>query len=332
MKHLHVAITMDCEPLKTGTHASATGPDTWELGERAVRGFKRIAADFGLPVSYFVHPEAALAQSRLLLELRDQGACLGLHMHPWKYSMSRHDGRRYLDHMGGLDANEQRHLVSEATALWREALGYRPIYFRPGTFSANDSTFPVLAELGFRGGSCSLPGRLMPEMRAVWTGTVPDPHRAHRSFRQVEGDLDFAEMPLSTDFSGSLDGRVGGKLHPDLRPDIDWEEQYGITYRTIAHNIVDQVIERAPAVPVINLVTHNHFDYSNPDAPAARRLRAALEAVHDACADRSIEPVGATMASVADLVLDLPVANAGLVCEGAMYGKQAAPVGRMALA
>lgn len=321
MKEINVVITMDCEPITSGTHASATGPNTAELGQRATTGYARIAGSLGFPITFFIHPEMALAQADIFLKLENEGACLGLHMHPWKYSMSRHAGKKYLEHYGGLTESEQRELLSEASALWREAMGYRPVYFRPGTFSGNDSVFKVLAELGFRGGSCSLPGRMMPEFRAVWVGTVPDPHRGHEKFRHLHGALDFAEMPLSTDFSIALNGKIGGKLHPDLRPDIDWADLYDLSYTTIAQNIVDQVIERAPEVPVINLVSHNHFDFSDPAHPATQRIALALEAINAGCKARGVQAVGATIKDITDKVLSLPVKTEGLVCEGSVYGR-----------
>ena len=105
-------------------------------------------------------PAAAVAQAGLFRELKEKGACLGLHMRPWKYSLWRHQGRRYFAHYGGLSIIEQHELLEESSVLWAEAIGHRPCYFRPGTFSANDAIFQVLAAQGFRGGSCSAPGRL----------------------------------------------------------------------------------------------------------------------------------------------------------------------------
>ena len=327
VKQINVVITMDCEPITTGTHSAATGPDSWALGERATAGYAEIARSFGFPVTYFIHPETALAQPDVFHGLARDGACLGLHMHPWKYSMSRHGGLKYREHYGGLSENEQRELLSEAAALWREGMGYRPVYFRPGTFSGNDSVFKVLVELGFRGGSCSLPGRNMPEFRAAWVGTDPDPHRGHRTYRLLAGDLDFAEMPLSTDFSLAFDGRIGGKLHPDLRPDTDWMALYQLTYSRIARNIVEQVMARSPDVPVINLVSHNHFDYRDPAKPATVRFRQALEAIHEACDAVGVRAVGSTMAAVCDDVLSRPPKTEGRVCEGTVYG----PPGKVAV-
>jgi peptidoglycan/xylan/chitin deacetylase (PgdA/CDA1 family) len=270
-------------------------------------------------VTYFIHPETAVAQAAMFKQLADKGACLGLHMHPWKYSMWRHAGKRYMAHYGDLPAGEQRELLREASAVWQEAIGIRPLYFRPGTFSANDAIFRILAECGFRGGSCSAPGRVLREFRAIWTGTEPDPHRANAEFRQAHGDLDFAEMPLSADFSALLTGRVERRMHADLRPDTDWQAQYGVSYKTIARNIVSQVIERKPAVPVINLMTHNHYDYRDERAGATQRLRVVFEVLEEACAAAGVRAVGATLADVADAVLAAPPVKEAFVSEGTVF-------------
>ena len=328
---LRIVMTMDCEPTTALTDGSATGPSDWAFGERAVRGYAAIARAYDWPVSFFVHPETAEAQPDLFLGLEREGAHLGLHVHPWKYAMSRHAGRRYLEHWGGLPDDEQRALLDEAGAIWATAFGRRPDHFRPGTFSANDSTFRILSEAGFVGGSCSLPGRQMPEMRANWTGTEPDPHRAHPVFRQMAGRLDFAEMPVSVDFSRSLQGKVGGRFHPDLRPDIDWQAKFDLGYREIADAIVAQIVERRPAVPVLNLLTHNQFDYTDPSDAACLRLRQSLDAVVAACEAHGVEPTGATVGDVTAAVRALPVPESPFVCEGNMYGKDGA-VGTLGMA
>jgi hypothetical protein len=112
--------------------------------------------------------------------------------------------------------------------------------------------FQVLEAQGFHGRSCTAPGRLIPEMQAIWIGGQPDPHRASAVFRQALGALDFANMPLSADFSRPLAGPAGRSMFADFRPDVDWPGQYDVSYRTIATNIVAQVRERAPRVPVLN--------------------------------------------------------------------------------
>ena len=319
VQDIKVVLTMDCEPTTATSHPQATGPTNWSAGENAVLGYVNVAADYDLPVTLFIHPEAAVAQSALFRELENKGACLGLHMHPWKYSLWRHHGRRYLAHYGGLSATEQQELLGEASAIWADAIGHRPDYFRPGTFSANDAMFPVLAAQGFRGGSCTAPGRLIPEMQAIWTGGQPDPHRASAFFRQAQGALDFADMPLSADVSKALVGPSGRSMFADFRPDIDWLDQYNVSYPTIATNIVNQVCQRDPAVPVLNSITHNQYAYLDSSDPVYRRLRVMLDEMMSACHRAGLRVVPATLREVADEVLARPAVQEPFICEGAIF-------------
>lgn len=323
MRAIKVVLTMDCEPTTATSHPAATGPTDWAAGESAVRGYVEVAAKYDLPVTFFIHPEAAVAQGKLFRELENGGACLGLHMHPWKYSLWRHQGRKYMAHYGGLSLEEQEELLAESSSIWADTIGHRPYYFRPGTFSANDTIFRVLASQGFRGGSCTAPGRIIPEMQAIWSGSQPDPHRANRNFRQAPGDLEFANMPLSADFSKILDGPAGRSMYADLRPDVDWPGQYGVNYRTIAMNIVEQVSYRAPAIPTLCAITHNHYNYRNISDPVYRRLRLMLDEIMSACEGAGIEAEGATLQHVTDEILASPLKHQPFVCEGAIFDLEA---------
>jgi hypothetical protein len=319
MHKIKVVLTMDCEPTTATSHPAATGPADWNAGEDAVRGYVEIASKYGLPVTLFVHPEAAVSQAAMFRELEAGGACLGLHMHPWKYSMWRHGGRKYLAHYGGLSPDEQGSLLAESSGVWADAIGHRPEYFRPGTFSANDAIFRMLEAEGFRGGSCTAPGRIIPEMQAIWTGGQPDPHRANAFFRQALGDLQFANMPLSADFSRTLKGPAGRSMFADFRPDVDWPGQYGVSYRTIATNIVAQVRERGPIVPVLNAITHNHYAYRDKADPVYQRLLVMLDEMMAACDAAGVKVAGATLKGVADAVLASPPVREPFVCEGAIF-------------
>jgi Polysaccharide deacetylase len=319
MQEIKVVLTMDCEPTTATSHPTATGPATWRGGEDAVLGYLEMAARYGLPVTFFVHPEAAVAQGAMFRDLERNGACLGLHMHPWKYALWRHGGHKYFAHYGGLTSAEQRELLAESSAIWADVMGHRPEYFRPGTFSANDSIFAVLESQGFRGGSCTAPGRVIPEMQAIWVGGQPDPHRGHSAFRQARGNLNFANMPLSADFSRVLNGPANRNMYADFRPDVDWAGQYQVSYQTIATNIIRQVRERAPAVPVLSTITHNHYAYRDADDPVTLRLRTMLDEMMRACRAAGIEARGATLREVVDDVLAHPATVDPFVCEGAIF-------------
>lgn len=298
MKVMNIVVTMDCEPVRPpGREGPATsGPGSYSDSERFIRGYANLVGEFGCPVSFFVHPEAALAHSAQLLELERAGATLGLHIHPYKL-----DPVRYRAHFGELNETRQKAIVSEGLALWKHALDAVPRYFRPGTFSANDSTFRILAELGFVGGSCSCPGRQFPELYAVWSGAPADPHRTHEEFRLMPGAMDFVNLPLSVDLSNVRDGQGNQQLW-DLRPDY-----LKADYDRIAGNIVSQIKARNPAVPMVMLVSHNDNDFSDPADRVAGNLRRSLTAVMDACRQHGYEPVGATVAQICDQVLALPV-------------------------
>ena len=209
---VHVLFTMDCEPAATDVTAyalsmSSSGPADYEESERSIRGHVATLKTHGFPLTLFVHPEVAVAHRELLLELQDDGACLGLHLHPYKLKSTDY---RY--DLGAYTACEQRDILGKATEAWERALGQHPLYFRAGYFSASDATFGVLHELGFRGGSLSNPGRVLPEHCSVWAGAPAYPHRAHLGFRLIDGDSDFVEIPVSVDFQRPIHRGDAGEM------------------------------------------------------------------------------------------------------------------------
>lgn len=82
MNSIYVVISMDCEPVRdaaTVTPASS-GPVSYEDSATFIRGYTQQAEQYGFPISFFVHPEVAVAHPELFLELeQEKGACLGLH-------------------------------------------------------------------------------------------------------------------------------------------------------------------------------------------------------------------------------------------------------------
>lgn len=302
MDQIYVAISMDCERDRTFTHPNASGPADFEASADWVRAYADLAGAYGWPVTFFLHPEVAEGQADLFLDLEADGACIGLHLHPWKFG-----DRSYRAHLGGLSGDRQRAVLSEAIAVWQRAIGRRPLYFRPGTFSANDATFGVLADLGFRGGSISAPGRVYREINSIWTGAEKDPHRANAVFRHQPGTMDFANVPLTHDYS-KLEDVSGRRFHRDLRPDYTDAD-----YRLIADNIVRQIKERQPKVPLITMVTHNDHDYTDPDDRVRRNYDTGLREIHEACERHGLRAVGTTIDQVCEMVLAEPAVEAEFV-------------------
>jgi peptidoglycan/xylan/chitin deacetylase (PgdA/CDA1 family) len=293
MKKIYIVLSMDCEPVRSAENVSlaTSGPLTYEDSARFIHAYAAKAAAYQFPVSFFIHPEVATAHPEVFLELEQNGATLGLHIHPYKIRDTR-----FTAHFGALSVNEQRTIVAEAGAIWHTAIGRRPLYFRSGTFSANDNTFQVLAELGFQGGSLSCPGRMYPDLYAVWAGAPLDPHRANATFRMMEGNLDFINVPLTVDAS-RLEQRGPHAFYRDLRPDY-----LEADYLQTARNIVKQLIDRKPIAPIIMVVTHNDNDFTDPQDRVCRNYHTVLQAITQACAEADVEPVGVNLEFICDLV------------------------------
>ena len=189
---LYVAFTMDCE--RIAAESPPGGPESWELSERAIRGYCERLLDRGYKPTLFLMPECARQHVDLLGKLAERGVELGLHVHP--QSLGDHRYQRYL---GEYSADMQREILALATEMLEQAIGTRPVSFRPGNFSASDATYSVLYGLGFRQGSVSDPGRRVPRFAAVWEGACPDPHYVDPTDKLRAGNLPFLEMPLTTD-------------------------------------------------------------------------------------------------------------------------------------
>jgi len=289
LKEVLVLFTMDCEAYVSDRR----------LSERSIRGYVDTIEAYGFPTTLFVHPEVAARHRELLLELQDQGACLGLHLHPKWFG----DGR-YRKEIGAYSASEQRKMIKEAMDVWRRALGQNPLYFRGGVFSANDNTFRVLQELGFKGGSLSCPGRVLPEFYSVWAGAEPYPHRAHLNFRLVKGDSDFVEVPISVDFQRPGEAHI----YPGRAPTQGYEwlyiaERRFYNYEKVLRHLLERFRRDSPNYPTIVTDTHNNEDYSNRENPARLNLESVLRLLESLCEEAGVKPVGSTLSHICNMVL-----------------------------
>ena len=91
---VYVVLTMDCETSQDDvtSHArrmSASGPADYRESAASIEGYCELAARYGYPVTLLAHPEVAAAHRGLLLQLQADGACLGLHVHPYKLAGGR---------------------------------------------------------------------------------------------------------------------------------------------------------------------------------------------------------------------------------------------------
>ena len=303
MRDVYVLFTTDCEPARDDVtpHAlamSASGPLDYAESERSIRAFVAAVGARGFPVTVFAHPEVAEAHRDMLLGLQADGACLGLHLHPYKLR-----GAAYRRDLGLYTAAEQRAMLGEAVATWERALDQRPLYFRAGYFSANDSTFGVLSELGFRGGSLSNPGRVLPTHGSVWAGAETYPHRAHLGFRQLAGDSDFVEIPVSVAFGRPMEVGEAGERG------FEWPYVPASKYdhEAVIRDVLERVANDAPRFGTVVADTHNDQDYAEPAHPASVNLARILDALAARSVELGLRPVGCTVADLCERVLADPM-------------------------
>lgn len=290
-------MTMDCETPRSqvsphGLSMSPSGPEYDEESERSIRGFVDTLEAASLPVTLFLHPEVAAAHAEMLLDMQSRGACLGLHLHPYKLA-----GSAWEKDLGAYDAGAQRAILEEAVVRWARALGSRPEYFRAGYFSANDATFGILEDLGFKGGSLSNPGRQLPAHHSAWAAAEPYPHRADTAFRLNVGDSAFVEVPVAVAYGRPVSRGHAGELG------YEWPYiPHGYDHAAGVADIFGRFARDGHPFPTYVTDTHNDHDYGDPESAASVNLRGILDAI-EAEGDRAcLRPTGITIDALCDRV------------------------------
>ena len=291
---------MDCETARCdvsphGQSMSGSGPADYAESERSIRGFVKTVTEAGYPATLLVHPEVAAAHSDMLLDMQSNGACLGLHLHPYKLAGSDWD-----DDLGAYTLDEQRAILTEAVERWERALGSHPEYFRAGYFSANDSTFGILEDLGFKGGSLSNPGRQLASHCSVWADAERYPHRANRAFRLNTGTSDVIEVPVAVAY-----GRPVAKGHAG-EAGFEWPYiPHTYDHAAGVEDIFARFVSDNHLYPTYVTDTHNDHDYSDPNSPASRNLASILTAITDTAERFSLTPEGVTLDALCDRVREI---------------------------
>ena len=247
-RELLFCLQIDCEATQLALRNPA-------LGERAIRGLGDVLGETGMRGTFLVIPTDLEAHGEIYRELEVAGHEIGLHYHPWE------EGRS--EFLGFESSGEQRRLLDEAADRFSQVMGRRPAAFCPGYASANDQTFAVLEELGFRHGMVSLPTRSLPKCGSVWGGSPLDPRYPHRYFRCLNGDVNFVDCPPTID----PESRMWGGAHPqDLRVELVDAKNH---FYTIQKSVRRQLAEVVP-VPHLHALTHNIFEFG--DRTDFRRL------------------------------------------------------------
>ncbi len=272
-----VSVRADCE-------ATAHAVKNPALGERSVRGLLDVLKREGLKGTLYVIPTDLEASAGLYREAGAQGCEIGLHVHPADLGAE--------EFLGVLGPDGQRAVLAQARDRFAAAMGRAPESLCIGYHSANDYTFPLLVELGFRHGTNSTPTRNLPECASVWAGAPLDAHYAHPWNRLLPGWLDFVELPSTLD----PDSRMWGGKHPqDLRVELVDAKNH---WYTIA-KAVDRQLREATPVKRIEISTHNIFDFSDPRDFRRETLEKMIAHMKRILSDRGCTLIPATAETTA---------------------------------
>ena len=261
-RELFVLVTMDCERVRSESYYG-DGTESWQMSQRAIEGMAGILRDEGMKGTFLPTPATAAKQAALFRQLQSEGFELGLQLH----CDSFREGQ-YRQPLGTYGYREQKEILSLAKADWEDALGSALLTYRSGYLSANDLTFPILAELGIKQTSCSKAGRYVPSRGGLWLGAVPYAHRASATNRLEPGDLDLVEVPVSS-HPGERFSLKASFDPTDPRPDHNHPFP---VYAQLVDAALWEVELIDPEVKTFVILTHNTIDYADRDDSRAQKL------------------------------------------------------------
>ena len=280
MASIYFNIQIDCE----STQHSIQAPD---LGERAIRGLTDILAQTGTKATFAVIPKDIRAHASIYRDIESQGHEIGLHTHP--------ADQGYQEFLGIYGFDDQVKIISKGIDIFTQEMGHKPQAFTPGYASANDLTFPALEYVGLRHGLVSIPTRNLPQCACVWGNSPLDAHYPHRYNRCLTGDVDFVDVPVTID----PESRMWGGAHPqDLRVELVDTKNHYYTIEKAVH----RQLSAAEKVPIkyIKAITHNTFDYSDPNNFRRETLFGIIAATKEICEKNECIVIPATTADIAD--------------------------------
>ena len=270
----HVCWSIDCESCRKDVN-------DLELGRRSIEGFCEILNDNGWKSTLFLMPEEIGSLADLLYKKAEEGHELGLHLHP------EESGYRS-DYLGVYSRNEQIEIISKSIETFEKVLGIPPISIRSGYGSANDFTFSVLQELGFKQCSMSFPGRKMSNIASNWAGAPLFAHYANPNNRFLENGLDLVEIPISVDW----ETMIWGGIHPqDLRVEFTDAKNHGFLIRKIMKH---QVINKHSFQAILPF-THNIFDFSEEGNFRRQTMKGMIEEIHKIEREFNLKLNGSTL-------------------------------------
>jgi len=291
-KTFHLLFLLHCERVKAEGHA-LNGPKDLDSSKRSILGVADYFEAQGYRCDFHPVPDLAKAQSDLFVELKERGFGIGMHFHceSWREG----ERNRPLSTNG---ADEQRSILTEATGDFSQATGFAPTSYSAGNFSMSDDTYGILAELGFKQASTSVPERIVAKFGANWLGKFTFPHRVNCLSRLIPGDLDLVEFPTAihptrtADGINPIDARLDCAHSEATRKGKDlivepefYEELVRLNFHRIFHS-------DWPA-KVLTVFSHNLFDFADCNIDQRKNLKTVIEEVKQQ-AEESACPLAVT--------------------------------------
>ncbi len=290
-EHLFFCYFVDCQtPKKPGG-----GPDqTWEVAEQAVRGIAEVFAERDLmhALGFCSEPEVARRQPDLFREMAKMGAWQALHFQVRGYrpagASEDYDWERTL---AEYDYEEQKAVIAIAKDEWEQALGMATEDFGACCAQANDYTFPILAELGFKQCYVSCPGRYNPAAGQRWWGAFPHSHHASSKSRLVCGELDLYECPLNRTLV-PREVSPGVWMVDDLRAERerDFDDAFALAEASVA-----DMMRMDHPILYVHAPTHNTWDATDRSHPRRRAVETVIDVAYALADKLGLELVPASL-------------------------------------
>jgi hypothetical protein len=261
---LAVLFTMNCMAPARARRVNLR-PRTWTMSARSIDSFCSTLLSSGQRPTLFCALPVVANHTPLLEEYADAGAEIGLLLDPADLHANL---RHQLGHYG---RDDQREIVRASIHHFTQLFRSRPRSVRTVEFSASDDTFGVLRDSGFLQGSVSSPGRRVSKYQAMWEGAIPDPHLAARDDKLGAGDLEFLEIPVTTDANQSAGG-VAPELNLDIGDFSKW-------HWPLAQGQLDRMEREGVGFRALCWLASNGAPYGDSAGTSARALASAIDYV-----------------------------------------------------
>ncbi|MDO9465020.1 MAG: polysaccharide deacetylase family protein [bacterium] len=278
--NLYFIFTMDCERVKTESWMNDGAP-SWSISEKAILGMAEILRKEKVAGGFYSTPATAKKHRKIFIELAKEGFELGLQFHCDSFR-----DLRYRKHLGQYGYKEQKEILKLAKQDWEDAIGQEVTTFRCGYASANDYTFIILNELGFKQSSSSMSERYTPDVASSWQGAFPYAHHASSKSRLICGNLELYEVPITV-----ANFKRRGTLCPD------WYVLRS-SYSKINKEYIQNIIKQSPPIKTLVAITHNTTNYLDKNDVRTQLMGYIIDSARETAKKYGLNFVPATLEKI----------------------------------